>query len=121
MDETGATDFRSVNPKTVEASRVSEDGSTMHDQRQGRQRVDSRGCAAFRSLHRRQAIQVGVCGALGLTLGDLLRWEALGQESASSNANGQKPVNSGTQAFSAAGSKGKIAPKALSVIQLHLG
>ena len=59
-------------------------------------------------MSRRQAIQVGVCGALGLSLGDLLRLEARADES-------------GNQAFSAAGAKGKLPAKALSVIQLHLG
>ena len=71
---------------------------------------DSRGCAGFRSMaSRRQAIQAGVFGALGLSLGDLLRIEARGQ-------------SPGTQAFNAAsGSKGKGPARALSVIQLHLG
>lgn len=55
------------------------------------------GCSDFRSLiNRRQAVQVGVCGALGLTLGDLFRQRAL------------------------ADTKGKPEPKALSVIQLNL-
>ena len=58
-------------------------------------------------MSRRQAIQVGVCGALGLSLADLLRLQARADEQ--------------NQAFTAAGSKEKLAPKALSVIQLHLG
>lgn len=61
------------------------------------------GCAGFRSLTRRRALQAGVLGGLGLSLGDLLRLEA-----------------ADNQAFTqAAGSK--TSAKALSVIQLHLG
>ena len=69
-----------------------------------------RGCAGFRSmLPRRQAIQAGVCGGLGLSLGDLLRLESRADDSS-------------TQAFSAtAGSRGKLPGKAFSLIQLHLG
>ncbi len=67
-----------------------------------------RGCSGHRAMNRRQALQAGVCGALGLSLADVLRLEARGQES-------------GTQAFSATGSKGKLKAKTLSVIQLHLG
>lgn len=58
---------------------------------------------------RRQAVQAGVFGALGLSMGDMFRIEAMGQDSQS-------------QAFSAAaGSQTKLPQKALSVIQLHLG
>ncbi|MDX1966112.1 MAG: DUF1501 domain-containing protein [Planctomycetaceae bacterium] len=61
------------------------------------------GCAGFQSLTRRRALQAGVLGGLGLSLGDLLRLEA-----------------ADNQAFTqAAGSK--TPAKALSVIQLHLG
>lgn len=57
----------------------------------------SRGCTGFRALlNRRQAVQVGVCGALGLTLRDLFKHRAQ------------------------ADSNGKPEPKALSIIQLHL-
>ncbi|WP_437223291.1 DUF1501 domain-containing protein [Planctomicrobium sp. SH661] len=57
----------------------------------------SSGCDGFRRLlNRRQAIQVGSCGALGLSLGDLLKGQA--------NAE----------------SRGKIQPKAQSVIQIFL-
>ncbi|MCE9603496.1 MAG: DUF1501 domain-containing protein [Planctomycetia bacterium] len=67
-----------------------------------------RGCADFRRVSRRQAMQVGVFGALGLTLSDLLRLEAA------------EPAGSG--AFTqAAGSQKKSSAKALSVIQLNLG
>ena len=59
------------------------------------------GCAGFRSMTRRNAIQAGVCGALGLSMGDLFRLQA--QETAS--------VDKGK----------KLTPKALSVIQIHLG
>ncbi len=71
---------------------------------------DSRGCADFRALRsRRQAIQAGLFGALGLSLGDLLRWEASADEP-------------GTRAFSAAAeATNRQRAKALSVIQLHLG
>jgi hypothetical protein len=73
------------------------------------QAPDRRGCAGFRALSRRQAIQAGVFGAIGLSLGDLLKLEARGQ-------------SPGTQAFSAAsGSRGRPPARALSVIQLHLG
>lgn len=54
-------------------------------------------------LNRRQAIQAGLLGGLGLSLGDMLRLEARADE-----------------AYTAAGAK-KLQPKALSVIQLHLG
>ncbi len=58
-------------------------------------RPDSRGCAGFRAIaNRRAVLQAGVFGALGLSLGDLLKLEARAQ------APG---------------------PRALSVIQLHLG
>lgn len=61
------------------------------------------GCAGFQSLTRRRALQAGILGGLGLSLGDLLRLEA-----------------ADNQAFTqAAGSK--TPAKALSVIQLHLG
>lgn len=66
--------------------------------------ADRRGCAGFRGmLSRRQAVQAGVVGALGLSLGDMLCLEARGED-----------------AFTAAGAK-QLQPKALSVIQLHLG
>jgi hypothetical protein len=61
------------------------------------------GCAGFRSLSRRQALQAGVLGALGLSLGDMFRLEA-----------------AENQAFTQAAGAKKTA-KALSVIQLHLG
>ena len=60
------------------------------------------GCSGFRRLPRRALLQSGVCGALGLSLADMLRLEA--------------DENS---AFSQAAGKRKQA-KALSVIQLHL-
>jgi hypothetical protein len=53
-------------------------------------------------------VQAGICGALGLSLGDLLTLEGRADESTN-------------QAFSAVGSKTKLPAKALSVIQLHLG
>ena len=70
---------------------------------------NSRGCDGFRRMSRRQAVQAGVFGALGLSLGDMLRLEARAEDAK-------------TQAFSAAaGTQGQLPAKALSVIQLHLG
>lgn len=68
-----------------------------------------RGCADFRQLSRRRALQIGVCGALGLSLADLLRIQARAAEPP-------------TQAFSQqGGSAAKPSPKALSIIHLNLG
>jgi hypothetical protein len=64
---------------------------------------NDRGCAGFRSLSRRHALQAGVAGALGLSLADMFRLEA-----------------ADSQAFTQASGQKKDA-KALSVIQLHLG
>jgi hypothetical protein len=61
------------------------------------------GCAGFRALSRRSAIQAGVFGALGLSLGDMLRLQA-SDKGAFTQESGQKKE-----------------AKALSVIQLHLG
>lgn len=70
---------------------------------------DQRGCVGFRRMSRRQAVQAGIFGALGLSLGNMLRLEARAEDAK-------------TQAFSAAGgAQGKLPAKALSVIQLHLG
>jgi len=68
------------------------------------------GCADFRAMmSRRNAVQAGLFGALGLSLGDMLTLEARAKEAT-------------TQAFSATGgADGKLPAKALSVIQLHLG
>lgn len=67
------------------------------------------GCNGFRTLSRRQAVQIGACGALGLSLADMLRLECRADDERNS-------------AFSSAdGNTGKLKPKALSVIQLHLG
>ncbi len=68
---------------------------------------DRRGCAGYRAMSRRQVLQVGVCGALGLSLGELLRLEARGEDAAS-------------HADSAPSPKGKRPTRALSVIQLNL-
>ena len=65
--------------------------------------IDHTGCAGFRAISRRQVIKAGVCGALGLSMGDMFHLQAF---------NGK--------AFSAV-KAGKLEPKALSVIQLHLG
>lgn len=65
--------------------------------------VTCQGCAGFRRLSRRQMLQAGVLGALGLSLGDMFRLEA-----------------ADNQAFSQAAGEKKAA-QALSVIQLHLG
>jgi hypothetical protein len=72
------------------------------------------GCADYRRLSRRDALKtgalhVGVCGALGLSLGDLLRFEARAAEP-SSGAFTQE-----------AGSQRKLVAKAKSVIQINLG
>jgi len=53
------------------------------------------GCRGFRQISRRHVMQVGVCGALGLSLANLLRIEA--------RADAEKPQ-----------------PRARSIIQLHL-
>tara|TARA_R110002096_G_scaffold26518_25_gene81859 strand:- start:3786 stop:5195 length:1410 start_codon:yes stop_codon:yes gene_type:complete len=65
------------------------------------------GCAGFRRMSRRHAIQAGTLGGLGLSMGDLFRLQASAAEG-----------NSG--AFTMEKGKQKDA-KALSVIQLHLG
>ncbi len=75
----------------------------------GSQTPDRFGCQSFHKMSRRQAVQVGVCGALGLSLADMLRLQCRADD----------PQN--TAFSSAAGSKEKTKPKALSVIQLHLG
>lgn len=64
--------------------------------------LESKGCSGFRELPRRALLQSGVCGALGLSLADMLRLEA-DESSAFSQAEGKRK-----------------AAKALSVIQLHL-
>ncbi|TWT60430.1 DUF1501 domain-containing protein [Rubinisphaera italica] len=61
-----------------------------------------KGCTGFRKMSRRDALQAGVFGAMGLSLGDMLRLEAAGSD-----------------AFTQASGTKKEA-KALSVIQLHL-
>ncbi|HCS49983.1 DUF1501 domain-containing protein [Rubinisphaera sp.] len=61
-----------------------------------------KGCTGFRKMSRRDVLQAGVFGALGLSLGDMLRLEACGSD-----------------AFTQASGTKKEA-KALSVIQLHL-
>jgi hypothetical protein len=61
------------------------------------------GCAGFRNLSRRQALTVGSLGALGLSMGDLFRLQAADKQALNIAAGDKKE------------------PKALSVIQLHLG
>lgn len=68
-----------------------------------REQNNRHGCADYRSMSRRHALQAGVFGALGLSLGDMLRLEAAD--------NGALTQAVGT----------KKEAKALSVIQLHLG
>ncbi len=63
------------------------------------------GCVDYRSMSRRQAIQMGVFGALGLSMGDLFRMQAQAKDGQSLNMDKGK----------------KLTPKALSVIQIHLG
>lgn len=68
-----------------------------------------RGCDGFRRVTRRSALQVGVCGALGLSLADLLRLEARAAEPAS-------------PAFSKQGGEAsKLQAKAQSIIHINLG
>jgi len=64
--------------------------------------TNRQGCTGFRVLNRRTALQAGVLGACGLTMGDLFRLRA-----------------AENQAFSQVKGERKAA-KALSVIQLHL-
>ena len=61
------------------------------------------GCSGFRAMPRRQAIQAGVLGALGLSMGDLFRLQA-----ADKAAMTMEPGK-------------KIKARAQSVIQIHLG
>src|SRR5262245_9398960 len=68
----------------------------------------SSGCDGFRRMQRREALAVGVCGALGFSLADLLRLEARAAEPA-------------TQAFTQQRGANKPPAKALSVIHLNLG
>ena len=77
----------------------------MHQSTERQFNPNPRGCAGFRSmLPRRQAIQAGVCGGLGLSLGDLLRLEARADDSK-------------TQAFSAtAGSREKLPARSFNMI-----
>ena len=70
-------------------------------------RADHRGCVGYRTLTRRQAVQAGTFGALGLSLADMLRLEARGEAS--------------TEAFQTTKAGATGPAKALSVIQLHLG
>ena len=63
------------------------------------------GCSGFRALPRRQAIQAGVLGALGLSMGDLFRLQAQAQDEQSMSMDKGK----------------KLTAKARSVIQIHLG
>ncbi|MBU6172647.1 MAG: DUF1501 domain-containing protein, partial [Planctomycetes bacterium] len=60
------------------------------------------GCSGFRNLPRRQALQAGVLGALGLSMADLFRLQA-DEKSAMTIASGKK-----------------IEPRAMSVIQINL-
>ena len=63
---------------------------------------DQFGCSGFRAMPRRQAIQAGVLGALGLSMGDLFRLQA-GDKGALPSSLGKK-----------------LQARALSVIQIHL-
>jgi hypothetical protein len=60
------------------------------------------GCAGFRAMPRREAIQAGVLGALGLSMGDLFRLQAADK--------GAMAMESGK----------KLKARAQSVIQIHL-
>lgn len=61
------------------------------------------GCSGFRAMPRRQAIQAGVLGALGLSMGDLFRLQAA-DKAAMTMESGKK-----------------IKARAQGVIQIHLG
>ncbi|MCA8993189.1 MAG: DUF1501 domain-containing protein [Planctomycetaceae bacterium] len=61
-----------------------------------------RGCSGFRAMPRRQMLQAGVLGALGLSMGDFFRLQAA-ESSSMSIASGKK-----------------IEPRAMSVIQINL-
>ncbi len=69
-----------------------------------------RGCAGFRQMPRRAALQAGSLGALGLSLGDFFRARAAHGEAAGSTA-----------AYTAQAAKGKLPQRIKSVIQLNLG
>jgi hypothetical protein len=60
------------------------------------------GCSGFQAMPRRQAIQAGVLGALGLSMGDLFRLQAA-DKAGMTTATGKK-----------------LEARALSVIQIHL-
>lgn len=80
----------------------------MGPNRTGGLAVDAHGCESFRKMPRRQALVVGSLGALGLSLGDFFRIQALA-------GDGQ------TQAFSAQAAKGQLPERIKSIIQLNLG
>lgn len=63
---------------------------------------DHLGCSGFRAMPRRQAIQAGVLGALGLSMGELFHLQAA------------------DKAAKTTGPAKKLQARALSVIQLHL-
>ncbi|HBN77729.1 MAG TPA: DUF1501 domain-containing protein, partial [Planctomycetaceae bacterium] len=60
------------------------------------------GCTGFRSMPRRQVLQAGVLGTLGLSMADLFRLQAE-ETSPTAGASGKK-----------------IEPRAMSVIQINL-
>jgi hypothetical protein len=68
------------------------------------------GCAGYRRMPRRAALQVGSLGALGLCLGDYFRLQAARGEGGSSTA-----------AYAVQAAKGKLPERIKSVIQLNLG
>ena len=67
------------------------------------QRINQSSCVGDHSMSRRHALQAGVFGGLGLSLGDMLRLEAADNDAFTQASGTQKEA------------------KALSVIQLHLG
>ena len=67
--------------------------------------ANSSGCAGFRAMPRRQAIQAGVLGALGLSMGDLFRLQA---------------ADAADKAAMTMDAGKKLKARALSVIQIHL-
>ena len=71
-------------------------------------RVTNHGCAGFRAIPRRAALQVGSFGALGLSLADFFRIRAARGEAS-------------TDAYSTVAGQGKLPEKIKAVIQLNLG
>ncbi|MCY3005081.1 MAG: DUF1501 domain-containing protein [Planctomycetota bacterium] len=70
--------------------------------------IDQRGCSGFRKLRRRDALVVGSLGALGVSLSDLFRLRATGDEPQSTPYTSQA-------------ARGQLPERIKSIIQLNLG